>query len=174
MECFAAVSDLWHFFLLLLLKMTIINNQTRFSANSILGTTRNMRRRANMVFARGADGIYHLQAPQRPPTLQEQLRNMFSALGVTFTGERRRGRFVNPVTNRMITIRNEADISRLRTRMLARTRFNRAAEESARRVQQERAVRRLQALQRGRMQRLFTFSEIQRSAECQSRSRSSC
>ena len=110
-----------------------------------------MRRRANnMVFARGADGIYRLQAPQRPPTLQEQLRNMFSALGVTFTGERRRGRFVNPVTNRMITIRNEADISRLRTRMLARTRFNRAAEEAARRVQQERAVRRLQALQRGR------------------------
>ena len=59
-------------------------------------------------------------------TFESELRSMFSRLGAELSNERRNGRFINPITNRAITIRDNTDIRRLERRMLARSRFNAA------------------------------------------------
>ena len=72
-------------------------------------------RRLNQRLSIGTDGSIALQ--QR--TIESELAAMFNRLGATLPNTRRNGRFINPLTNRTITIRNMQDIRRLETRMQA-------------------------------------------------------
>ena len=105
-----------------------------------------MRRRAslnpNMLFVRDQDGMYRLQPPPRRPSLQEQLVALFQSLGADYTGQTRNNKPINPITNRVMTIRNETDLRRLHKRMLARTRYDRAVrEQQARQTRAENVLR---------------------------------
>ena len=95
--------------------------------------------------------------------METDLRIMFARLGATLSNERsRNGKFINPITKRQITVRNQTDISRLEKRMLARSRFN-AAQEIQQQAQQDRLTRANNRL-RSVMARHGVQNTIQRSA----------
>lgn len=73
-------------------------------------------RRLNQRLSINTDGRITSQSR----TIEGELSAMFNRLGATLPNTRRNGRFINPITNRTITIRNMQDIRRLETRMQSR------------------------------------------------------
>ena len=103
-----------------------LNGETAINTSQILSTARPRRRRTmaptrpNQRLPISADGTITTHTR----TFESELRSMVSRLGAEPSNERRNGRFINPITNRAIAIRENGDTRRVERRMLARSRFN--------------------------------------------------